>query len=188
MRHRRTRIPKIISHRLGLPSAGRSARVKTATTAAVVLLLDLGSKALVSNGYGLGEKHEVLSFFSIAPVHNPGISLALINGGIRLPTYILVTCVLVAVASVVTSGSLRLLWLPLGLFIGGAFGNMLELLYHGYGTDFIYLHGAPGIFNLADFSMILGILLVLLKKPRSAGSLGAEMSAVAAGSTEEGSV
>jgi signal peptidase II len=54
------------------------------------------------------------------------------------------------------------MWLPTGMIIGGALGNILDRLRHGSVTDFIKLPLGWPPFNLADASITLGILILFL--------------------------
>jgi len=55
-----------------------------------------------------------------------------------------------------------LIWLPTGLLLGGALGNILDRLRAGWVTDFVKLPLGWPPFNLADASITLGVLLLLL--------------------------
>ena len=68
--------------------------------------------------------------------------------------------------------NLPLIWLPTGMLIGGALGNILDRLRDGYVTDFIKLPLGWPPFNLADTSITLGLLLLLvvLETPRKESS------------------
>jgi len=59
------------------------------------------------------------------------------------------------------------LWVPTGLLIGGAVGNLVDRLAHGAVTDFIKLPLWPA-FNLADTAITVGVLALLwvLEGPR----------------------
>jgi lipoprotein signal peptidase len=167
---------------------GRSVWVKTATVAIVVLCLDLITKALAASSYGLNERHEFL-FLSILHVQNPGVSLGvfkglgLISGGVQLPIYVFVVAgILGGVGLFRSVARSSLFWLPAGLLLGG-FANILELLYHGYGTDFIYISGLNVSANLADFSIFLGLaLFMLFDLARLAGVIGQRYKHAVAGS------
>jgi signal peptidase II len=56
----------------------------------------------------------------------------------------------------------RLMWLPTGMLVGGALGNILDRLRGGSVTDFIKLPLGWPPFNLADASITLGILMLFL--------------------------
>jgi signal peptidase II len=54
-----------------------------------------------------------------------------------------------------------LLWLPTGLLLGGALGNMIDRAREGAVTDFIDLPLWPA-FNLADVAITAGVVALLL--------------------------
>jgi signal peptidase II len=54
----------------------------------------------------------------------------------------------------------RLLWLPTGLLLGGAIGNLIDRVAHGSVTDFIKLPLWPA-FNVADMAITFGVLALL---------------------------
>ena len=54
-------------------------------------------------------------------------------------------------------------WLAWTLIFSGAISNITERILLGYVRDFLYLYGG-GIVNLADFYIISGILILLLRK------------------------
>ncbi len=59
------------------------------------------------------------------------------------------------------------LWIPTGMLIGGAVGNLIDRLAHGAVTDFIKLPLWPA-FNVSDMSITFGVLVLLwvLEGPR----------------------
>ena len=64
----------------------------------------------------------------------------------------------------------RLVWLPTGLLIGGATGNLLDRVREGSVTDFVDLPLWPA-FNVADMAITVGVLALLyvLEGPPSRG-------------------
>jgi len=52
-----------------------------------------------------------------------------------------------------------LIRLTLGLQLGGAVGNLLDRLHYGYVIDFIDIGFWP-IFNLADASIVMGVVIL----------------------------
>ncbi len=78
-----------------------------------------------------------------------------------------------------------LVWLPTGLLLGGAAGNLIDRLDRGYVTDFIDLPAWPA-FNVADICITLGVLsllYVLEGPPRHADGLTSPPRRRASGST-----
>jgi signal peptidase II len=53
-----------------------------------------------------------------------------------------------------------LLWLPVGMLVGGALGNLADRAREGAVIDFIDPVAWPA-FNLADASIVLGVLTLL---------------------------
>ena len=52
------------------------------------------------------------------------------------------------------------LWLPTGMLVGGAIGNLIDRVANGQVTDFIKLPAWPA-FNVADMSITFGVLILL---------------------------
>ena len=76
-----------------------------------------------------------------------------------------------------------LLWLPTGMLVGGAIGNLIDRIAHGAVTDFIKLPHWPA-FNVADMSITFGVLTLfcVLEGPaRSELSAGTRHRAARAG-------
>ena len=63
----------------------------------------------------------------------------------------------------------RLAWLPTGLLIGGAVGNLVDRLRGDGVTDFVKLPAWPA-FNVADVCITFGVvaLVYVLEQPRGA--------------------
>jgi signal peptidase II len=56
-----------------------------------------------------------------------------------------------------THATHRLAWLPTGLLLGGALGNVIDRVRDGAVTDFIKLPHWPA-FNVADIAITVGVL------------------------------
>lgn len=82
------------------------------------------------------------------------------------------TAVLVYAAVSATSGPLRIA--ALCLICGGGIGNWLDRIrYDGYVTDFLNLGIGPirtGIFNVADVTLVAGLVLFMLGQRRFAAA------------------
>jgi signal peptidase II len=86
-----------------------------------------------------------------------------------MPTWAWIVIAVVVIA-VVALGALlafflthlrrRLVWLPTGLLLGGAAGNLIDRLREGAVTDFIKLPHWPA-FNLADTCITIGVLVLV---------------------------
>ncbi len=138
----------------------------TLLTALGVLLLDQASKAWVMATLPYGRPVPVLDdWIRFLYIRNPnavfGISLG--NG----PVYLTLTlaAILVLVMLVLVEQNRFLLFLY-GLFLGGALGNLLDRLRWGEVVDFVDMgigpYRWPGVYNLADAAISIGIVLYLL--------------------------
>jgi signal peptidase II len=123
-----------------------------AATAAVVLALDLGSKAWASAR--LDEPVEIIGSLSLQLAHNPGVAFGL---GSSLPTWVLLAFSAAMCAATAAAGARSLLVPPaaVGLILGGALGNLLDRLTAGSVVDMIHLTWWP-TFNLADVAICTG--------------------------------
>jgi signal peptidase II len=125
--------------------------------AAAVVALDQVSKHLVRTGIDVGNSHQLIPGVHLVHVRNTGVAFSLFSGG---GTLVLVFT-FVALAALVGYFTLRptraWLWLPTGLLIGGALGNLIDRIAHGAVTDFIKLPHWPA-FNVADMAITFGVL------------------------------
>jgi signal peptidase II len=153
-------------------------RVHYVILAAVVIILDIWTKALVLARLDLHDAIPVIpNFFQIVHVRNTGAAFGLgANASSKLVPLLLnvgavaVFCVVVvyAIRSAVTD---RVLQTGLHLILGGAIGNLVDRFRFGYVVDFldVYVgrHHWPA-FNVADSAICIGIALLFLdmrKKP-----------------------
>jgi signal peptidase II len=142
--------------------------------AALVVALDLWTKHLASAQLTLYQPLEVFSWLNWRLAHNPGAAFSLLAGAGGWQRWFFT--VLAVVVSVVLIGWLfrlrrgeRLVALALALVLGGAIGNLVDRLRHGYVVDFIDVHYAGWhwpAFNVADSAIVCGIILLLLDAAR----------------------
>ena len=135
---------------------------------AVIVALDLATKAWMSAEFRYGEVREVLPFFNLVLVHNTGAAFSFLAGesGWQRWFFTLVTIV-ICVALLVTlrrSSGKRLLALALTLVLGGALGNLYDRLTLGHVVDFVQLHALGYYFpsfNVADSAITIGVALLV---------------------------
>ncbi|TAM41406.1 MAG: lipoprotein signal peptidase [Burkholderiaceae bacterium] len=137
--------------------------------ALVVLILDQFSKVLIMGYYQLGDGTTITSFLNIVRVHNTGAAfsfLAAASGWQRwFFTAIGVVAALVIVWLLRSHSGQKLFSFALACILGGAVGNVLDRLMHGYVVDFMdfHWHGAHfPAFNLADSAITLGAACLIL--------------------------
>jgi len=137
----------------------------------LVILLDQSSKFLVSHRLALYEvKQEIPGFFSFILLHNQGAAFSFLNGeGIWASWGLGALALLVSVGLLVwmlrTPPQNKKILGGMALILGGALGNMLDRIFHGYVVDFLLFYKKPfyfPAFNLADASITVGAFLLIL--------------------------
>jgi signal peptidase II len=139
--------------------SGRSAARAAAVTAAVIVA-DQGTKALVRAGVDLGHRDGILPGIELVHVRNRGVAFGLFSDGGVVLVALGVASVVALLAFFATHSRRPLVWLPTGLLLGGAAGNLIDRLRQGFVTDFIDLPLWPA-FNLADACITVGVLTLL---------------------------
>jgi signal peptidase II len=139
--------------------SGRAAARAAALTVAVVAA-DQASKALVRANVDLGSRDGVFPGIEIVHVRNRGVAFGFFSDGGLVLVVIGVAAVAALLAFFVSHSRRPLVWLPTGLLLGGAAGNLIDRLRDGYVTDFIDLPFWPA-FNLADSCITIGVLSLL---------------------------
>ena len=132
-------------------------------SAALIITADLLTKTWVRSYTGEQPIFEA-GIFRILEVQNTGSSFGLFQGQNTILTVVAFIGIFLVLSCVVLI-SLRYraidTWfskLALGLILGGTVGNLIDRLARGYVTDFVDI-GVWPTFNIADSSMVIGIIL-----------------------------
>jgi signal peptidase II len=130
-------------------------------TAVFVLVLDQAVKVLVRDRIDVGERRDVLgSVLGLVHVENDGVAFGRFAGNATLVGLIVVVALLALLAYFLTHLDVPLVWLPTGVLLGGALGNVLDRLRSGAVTDYVKLPNWPA-FNLADIAITVGVVLLI---------------------------
>jgi len=142
------------------PRMRAAAFARAGTVLLVVVALDQLTKHTVATSAAANEGRSVFLAVKLVHVRNHGVAFGFLSGG---GTIVLVFT-LAALGALLLYFALRpqraWLWLPTGLLIGGAVGNLIDRLAHGAVTDFIKLPLWPA-FNVADMAITFGVLALL---------------------------
>lgn len=111
-------------------------------------------------GIGRGERVELAPGVDLVNGRNRGVAFGLLGEGGALVTVLAAVALVVLVAFFFTHARRPLVWLPVGLLLGGALGNLLDRLREGSVTDFIDVGPWP-TFNLADAGITVGVVVLL---------------------------
>ena len=135
--------------------------VRLVLVAAVVLALDQLTKAIVRSSMTLGESRRVIGgVLDITYVHNKGVAFGALAGGGAIVAALTGVALGAIVVYFVMRSRTAYLWLPVGMLLGGALGNLLDRVRDGAVTDFIDPVLWPA-FNVADTCIVLGVLGLL---------------------------
>jgi signal peptidase II len=140
--------------------------------ALAVFGLDQLVKWIVTGPLGInhvGDQLYLLPFFQLTYTQNNGISLGLLNATTDIGRWMLValtSAIAVGVAYWMGREKNRLDQVALGMVLGGALGNILDRMLHGYVVDFADLHFGAWrpflIFNVGDAAISIGVVILLL--------------------------
>ncbi|HEV7771654.1 MAG TPA: signal peptidase II [Conexibacter sp.] len=145
-----------------VPTQTRGARwALTGLVVVFVLLVDQGTKALVRDSIAAGEQRDVLGPLSFVNVHNRGVAFGFLGGGGTIVLVVTFAALALLLVYFARHAERALLWLPTGLVLGGALGNLVDRIHQGYVTDFIHLPHWPA-FNVADMCITGGVVALVL--------------------------
>lgn len=137
--------------------------------ALAVFLADQFTKTLILGYYQLGDSTFVTTFFNVVRVHNTGAAFSFLAGASGWQRWFFIG--LGAVAAVFILWMLRqhagqrLFAFSMACLLGGAVGNVVDRVMHGYVVDFIQLHYAGWYFpsfNVADMAITAGAACMIL--------------------------
>lgn len=137
--------------------------------AVVVVVVDQITKTLILNHYQLGDSTFITSFFNIVRAHNTGAAFSFLSnaGGWQrwLFTGIGVAATIFIVWQLRAHPGQKLFGFALSSILGGAVGNVVDRLMHGYVVDFLDFHMSGWhfpAFNVADSAITLGAACLIL--------------------------
>ena len=142
--------------------------VRLLAAVAVVVALDQLTKQIAVSSLDRGESANVFLGLDITNTRNTGVAFGALRGAGTI-VGVLIAVALVALIAYFAAHAWRpWLWLPAGLLIGGALGNLLDRVREGAVIDFIDPIAWPA-FNLADTCIVIGVLALLYVAERRPG-------------------
>lgn len=141
---------------------------RAALLLAAIVAVDQLTKALVRGGIALGDEDGIFPGVQLVHVRNRGVAFGALSG-----KPIVMIIVLAALAGLVvwfaTHSRRPYVWIPTGMLLGGALGNIIDRVRDGAVTDFIKLPLWPA-FNVADMAIVFGVLALLWVLERGDGA------------------
>ena len=136
----------------------------------VIVLLDQWTKLLALRFLTPNHAKVIFPFLNLILTFNTGAAFSFLRGQGPFAMWLLIG--IAAIASIIILFFLArlpttrvLLACALSLILGGALGNLVDRVYHGFVIDFIQLHihqYAWPVFNVADSAISLGAVLLCI--------------------------
>lgn len=139
-----------------------------AVAAATVVALDQASKQLVVGSLRRGESVNVFFGLELTNTRNTGVAFGVLQGSGVIVGVLIGSALIMLIAYFALNSGRDWLWLPVGMLLGGALGNLVDRVREGAVIDFIDPVGWPA-FNLADSAIVVGVLVLVyvVEAPRA---------------------
>ncbi|NLT05889.1 MAG: signal peptidase II [Solirubrobacterales bacterium] len=151
--------------------AGGWARMAAAL--AVVLALDQITKQIAISAVDRGESVNVFLGLDITNTRNTGIAFGALQGRGAIVAVLVGVALTALVAYFAANAQRPWLWLPAGMLLGGALGNLLDRIREGAVIDFVDPIAWPA-FNFADACIVVGVAVLLYVAEARPGEPGRE--------------
>ena len=124
---------------------------------------------LILGYYRLGDSTYVTSFFNVVRAHNTGAAFSFLAGASGWQRWFFTAIGIAAAVFIVwmlrSHAGQRLFSFAMACILGGAIGNVVDRLMHGYVVDFVQLHWRGWYFpafNVADSAITIGAACLIL--------------------------
>jgi signal peptidase II len=131
--------------------------LRAAALAVGVVAADQATKALVRGSLERGDEDAIFPAVTLVNTRNRGVAFGLFDDGGLVVALVTGAALAALLAFFFVNRGRALAWLPTGLLLGGAVGNMIDRVREDAVTDFIKLPAWPA-FNLADVAITFGVL------------------------------
>ena len=150
------------------PRTARTARGawgRAVAVLAAVLAADQVVKALVTASLERGEERALVAGIKLVNTRNSGVAFGQLQGGGVIVAVVIAVALCGLLAYFARHARRRLMWLPTGLLLGGALGNIVDRIREGAVVDFVKVPYWPA-FNVADAAITFGVVILLVVMDR----------------------
>ena len=129
-------------------------------TAGLVVTVDQATKQWAINRVERGEELEIFFGLDLANARNTGVAFGAFEGGGVIVAVLIGLSLALLLGYFAVNRERPWLWLPVGLLLGGALGNLADRARIGAVIDFIDPIAWPA-FNVADAAIVVGVFGLL---------------------------
>lgn len=140
--------------------ARATALARAGAVLGVVIGLDQLTKHTLASGVAPGQEKPFIPGIKLVHVSNTGVAFNFLSGGGAVVLIVTFAALALLVGFLALRPERRWLWLPTGLLLGGAVGNLVDRVVDGAVTDFIKLPHWPA-FNVADIAITFGVIALV---------------------------
>lgn len=137
--------------------------------ALLVIVADQFTKTLILGNYRYGDQTVITSFFNIVRAHNTGAAFSFLADAAGWQRWFFTGIGVIAAGFIIwmlkSHAGQKLFSMAMTMILGGALGNVIDRMMHGYVVDFLDFHWDGRhfpAFNLADSAITLGAILLIL--------------------------
>jgi len=136
----------------------------------LLIVLDQASKWFMVSWLSLYETVAVIPFFNLTMAHNTGAAFSFLAqaGGWQRWFFVGLT-VIISTGLIIwlkkLSSAAKLEAISISMILGGAIGNVIDRLCHGYVIDFLDVYYGSyhwPTFNIADSAIVVGAALLII--------------------------
>jgi signal peptidase II len=135
-------------------------------TAGVVVALDQATKQLAATNIARDDQVKVIPGLDFTNTRNTGVAFGALEGGGLIVAILIGASLALLIGYFIANRDRPWLWLPVGMLLGGALGNLADRAREGAVIDFIDPIAWPA-FNVADSCIVVGVLVLLWVVERS---------------------
>ena len=141
--------------------ARRGAAMRAALVCAIVVALDQITKHTLGTWIHPDQVRHVIPGLTLVYERNTGVAFSFLAGTGAFVYVVTGIALMALICFLLMRPRRRLLWLPTGMLVGGAIGNVIDRIARGSVIDFIKLPHWPA-FNFADACITFGVIILVV--------------------------
>jgi signal peptidase II len=129
-------------------------------TAGVVVAIDQITKQIANANVARGDEASVFPGLEISNTRNTGVAFGMFQDGGVIVAVLIGLSLAGLIIFFLRHSDVPWMWLPVGMLVGGALGNLADRAREGAVIDFIDPVAWPA-FNVADTCIVVGVVLLV---------------------------